>query len=381
MTTTSDQPATPTTDEPSTSAVADPTPSETPTTQGPGATGDLPTVPGYDVGEFPPVPLFVLPDLGLLEASMTGFTPELQELVGDYPGLTITPARCDEYGELASGPGTLLLYGDGSGEYTGPDGTVFNYGDGSGQYSIDGVEVVNYGDGSGSYDGNGVHVFNYGDGSGEYTDAERHVFIYGDGSGEETTDTTTIFNYGDGSASYDTDEVAIFNYGDGSASYDAEGLSIFNYGDGTANVNGTMIEAEPVDPVPTLGTFPPIDSLQPITACGTTITLDSAVLFDIDQWDIRPDAAAVLDSLAQALIDGDVPAAQVAGHTDSVRDDAWNQTLSENRAAAVAQALLDRGVTTDLSTIGYGEDQPVASNDTAAGRQQNRRVEIFIPAF
>jgi OOP family OmpA-OmpF porin len=368
----------PTTASPTPSAdptSASPTPAET--TDGP----DLPTVPGYGVGEFPPVPLFVLPDLALLEASMSGFTPELTELVGDYPGLTISPARCDEAGELVSGPGSLLLYGDGSGTYTGPDGETYNYGDGSGRYTIDGVEVVNYGDGSGSYEGGGVSITNYGDGSGRYSDEERSVVVYGDGSGEETTSEGTITNYGDGSGRLDGGGVEIVNYGDGSGRYSDDEIEIVNYGDGTGTVNGTPIEVEPIDEVATIGSFPPMGALEPITACGTTITLDSAVLFDIDQYSIRPDAAAVLDSLAEALVDGDVPEAQIAGHTDSVRDEAWNQQLSEDRAASVADALTERGVTSELSTVGYGETRPVASNDTDAGRQQNRRVEIFIPAF
>lgn len=376
----------PTTPSPGVTTQPDPSPtasasSPTPTAEETTDQGGVPTVAGYAVGEFPPVPLFVMPDLGLLEASMSGFTPEMAELVGDYPGLTIAPARCDEAGEVTSGPGSLLLYGDGSGTYRGPDGETYHYGDGSGRSTIDGSEVVNYGDGSGSYRGNGVDVINYGDGSGQYVDDSRDVVVYGDGSGSETTDAGTITNYGDGSGRYDGHGVVIVNYGDGSGSYQDETIEITNHGDGTGLVNGEPIEVEPLDDVEPIGSFPPIDALAPITSCGTTITLDSAVLFDIDSFAIRPEAQEVLASLAAALTDAHVPTAQIAGHTDSVRDEAWNQELSEDRAAAVADALLDLGVTADLSTVGYGEDRPVASNDTDAGRQQNRRVEIFVPTF
>ena len=69
----------------------------------------------------------------------------------------------------------------------------------------------------------------------------------------------------------------------------------------------------------------------------------------------------------------------VEGHTDSVGDDAYNQRLSERRAEAVAQRLAAQGVpAANITSKGFGETSPVASNDTAAGRQQNRRVELVV---
>ena len=370
----------PTTAADPTTAPASPSPT-TPSPTGP----DVATVPGYGPGEFPPVPLFQLPDLGLLDAALSGFTYELTELVGDYPGLTIAPARCDEAGEVTSGPGSLLLYGDGSGTYVGPDGSSVNYGDGSGSFVIGGVSFTVYGDGSGTYAGNGLSITNHGDGSGSYVDSEAglSITVYGDGSGTWVRGGVSITNYGDGSGtSVDSvGGVSITNYGDGSGSFAGPEISMVNHGDGTGTVNGTSVEMSPLPAVDPIGVFPPMGALEPVTSCGTTITLDSAVLFDIDSYEIRPDAAAVLDSLAQALVDADVPAADVSGHTDSVRDEAWNQQLSEDRADAVTAALADLGVTAELTTVGYGESRPVASNDTDAGRQLNRRVEIFIPAF
>ena len=75
--------------------------------------------------------------------------------------------------------------------------------------------------------------------------------------------------------------------------------------------------------------------------------------------------------------------AEVSGHTDAIGSDSYNQTLSENRANSVVDALVKRGVTTSLSATGYGESRPVAPNelngkDNPAGRQLNRRVEIFV---
>jgi OOP family OmpA-OmpF porin len=95
----------------------------------------------------------------------------------------------------------------------------------------------------------------------------------------------------------------------------------------------------------------------------------------------------VISAVAQALKDNDVPTATVEGHADSISDEAFNQTLSENRADAVTAALRAAGVSTDLTSVGYGKTRSVASNtnpdgsDNPAGRQLNRRVEIYIPTF
>ncbi|MEJ2322542.1 MAG: OmpA family protein, partial [Gammaproteobacteria bacterium] len=69
----------------------------------------------------------------------------------------------------------------------------------------------------------------------------------------------------------------------------------------------------------------------------------------------------------------------IVGHTDSVGSDAYNQGLSERRAASTADYLVSRGIPRDvITTSGMGESQPVATNETAEGRQLNRRVEITI---
>ena len=122
-------------------------------------------------------------------------------------------------------------------------------------------------------------------------------------------------------------------------------------------------------------------------SCGTAISLDSGILFDVDSYAIRPESSEVLNSLAQVLTQAGAPKATVAGHTDSVADDAYNQTLSEQRAQAVVDALHTAGTTTQLTPVGYGETQPAAPNtnpdgsDNPGGRQLNRRVEIMIPVF
>ncbi|MEO6025833.1 MAG: OmpA family protein [Candidatus Binatia bacterium] len=101
------------------------------------------------------------------------------------------------------------------------------------------------------------------------------------------------------------------------------------------------------------------------------------VNFDFDSATIRPDAGTILDDAARALREDASVAITIEGHTDAVGTDAYNQKLSERRARAVADALIHRDVASSRITVsGQGESKPVASNDTAEGRAQNRRVEI-----
>lgn len=352
------------------------TPAASPTPTGPA----VPTVRGYGPGEIPPVPMFLLPDLSMLDASLAGFAIQVDDAVGDLPGVRVETQRCEAEG---TDVGELLAYGDGSGTFTGPDGSVVNYGDGSGSYSLNGVAVTVYGDGSGTYSDGATSVVSYGDGSGSYADGTTAVTLYGDGSGTWSRGDRSITNYGDGSGTASDGDVSITNYGDGSGLYASADLTINNYGDGTGLVNGTPIEVEPLPPVPPLGSFPSMGVIAPVPSCGTRLVLDSSVLFDFDSAQVRPDAAATLDAVAAVL--ADVPAARVEGHTDSVSDDAYNQTLSEKRASAVVAALAQRGMAGDLEAVGFGESRPVAPNeldgqDNPAGRQLNRRVEIVVPS-
>jgi outer membrane protein OmpA-like peptidoglycan-associated protein len=109
---------------------------------------------------------------------------------------------------------------------------------------------------------------------------------------------------------------------------------------------------------------------------GMVMTLGD-VLFDTGRATLKPGAARDLDRLAQALQDNPNTRVKIEGYTDSVGSDIYNQSLSERRAEAVVAALRTRGVPADrLEAEGLGKEYPVATNDTPAGRQQNRRVEI-----
>jgi outer membrane protein OmpA-like peptidoglycan-associated protein len=88
-----------------------------------------------------------------------------------------------------------------------------------------------------------------------------------------------------------------------------------------------------------------------------------------------------LDRTAKLLAERPELSARIEGHTDSVGSRALNQSLSQQRAEAVMAALVERGVdAARLTAEGIGPDRPIASNDTPAGRSQNRRVEIYVTA-
>jgi outer membrane protein OmpA-like peptidoglycan-associated protein len=114
---------------------------------------------------------------------------------------------------------------------------------------------------------------------------------------------------------------------------------------------------------------------------GIQVTFDSGLLFDFDSDAVRSDAAQNLRELARSLNKYGDSNLLIVGHTDSKGDDSYNQNLSLRRANSAASFLANEGVPrTRVSTSGRGESEPVATNDTDAGRQQNRRVEVAIYA-
>ncbi len=344
-------------------------------------------VAGYEPGQIPPIPMIALPDLSLLTQSTGAFTPDLTRSITSQPGVTVRPARCDASGSLVSG--STVLGGDGSMSTSSGATAVTNNGDGSGTYSDGKVSITNNGDGSGTYSDGKVSITINGDGSGTYSDDHLSVTVNGDGSGTYSDSATgeAITLDGKGSGTYSRGGVSITNNGDGSGTYSDGKVSITNLGDGSAIVNDATVSAKPVPKAGKVGTFPSIDAAKPVQSCGTVITLEDSVLFDFGSSDLRSEASTTLTNLATVLKDSKAPKVQVQGHTDSVSDDASNQTLSEQRAKAVTEALTSNGVTASIESVGYGETKPVAPNensdgsDNPAGRRLNRRVEVFVPAF
>lgn len=115
------------------------------------------------------------------------------------------------------------------------------------------------------------------------------------------------------------------------------------------------------------------------TGSTLVVTLPESVTFDTGSSRLHQDYVDEIAFIARSLRDHPNSIVTVIGHTDNVGSTAYNQALSERRAAAVAKVLADNNVAaTRIHVVGTGYHQPVASNDTPGGRAQNRRVEIVI---
>ena len=114
---------------------------------------------------------------------------------------------------------------------------------------------------------------------------------------------------------------------------------------------------------------------------GIKITFESGLLFDVAKSDLRPEAQLNLAKMAGILNKYPDTNILIEGHTDSDGSDESNQTLSERRAQAVSHYLASQSVTSSrMSSIGYGERQPIADNGSTEGKRANRRVEVAIMA-
>lgn len=114
---------------------------------------------------------------------------------------------------------------------------------------------------------------------------------------------------------------------------------------------------------------------------GIAVTFASGILFPFNSTEILPDGRTNLQQLANSLEKYPNSDILIVGHTDSVGTDAYNQDLSQRRAAAASSYLQSLGVPASrLHAVGKGETEPIQPNDTEAGRAQNRRVEVAIYA-
>ena len=297
---------------------------------------------------------------------------------------------------------------DGSGTYsdTGGDNalTIEVAADGSGTYSDLGgdrnLTIAILPDGSGSLvDAGGdrnLTIDAKPDGSGTYTDlgGDRNVTITAlpDGSWTYTdvsvgTDLSLEIN-ADGSGRFvdGGSGLTITVDGNGHGTYvddDAGAPSTFTTDIGILDPEVLIAGPRPVFAV--ADRFPPVDRLGRLSPpCATVIRLEADVLFDFDSDRLRPEAAPVVASVAEAVT-GSGQTVEVQGHTDSKGADGYNQDLSERRAESFKAALVAAGVTSEITTTGFGETRPVAPNerpdgsDDPAGRQLNRRVEVVFP--
>ena len=124
---------------------------------------------------------------------------------------------------------------------------------------------------------------------------------------------------------------------------------------------------------------PPPPPPPPAPAAGTKIMSLEGTNFDFNKSTLRPEAIAKLDHAAEVMQQNAGIKVNVEGHTDSVGSDSYNQQLSQRRAQAVVKYLVGKGIDAGrLMPAGYGESRPAATNDTAEGRAQNRRVDLVV---
>jgi len=103
------------------------------------------------------------------------------------------------------------------------------------------------------------------------------------------------------------------------------------------------------------------------------------ITFDLNQSSIKPSFTDTLESVSLVLLEFDKTIIQIEGHTDSSGSQSYNQLLSEQRAGSVRDFLLNQNIAPKRTrAVGYGERYPIASNDSAGGREQNRRVELTL---
>ena len=348
-------------------------------------------VPGYALGEIPPITAPEMPDLSVTENPDVKITLDMTKKISSVPGINVTPVKV-ENSNIVGGDYSMQIGQNGDGKFTDKNKSVQTDGKGAGQYTDENVTIQRNEDGSGQYINKvtGVTLQVDAQGEGKYLDEKNKVSfqIGADGTGvykDEKNNVTVTINQKN--ATYTSGDVTMENNGDGSGTYNdkAKNLLIENDGKGKAKItfNGktTEVDAKPLEKpekFPKLKMVPPVPSIE---ANSLLITLDSGILFDVDKYDVRPEAEEVLKNLAIVLKEADIKAFEIDGHTDSDAGDKHNQILSENRANAVKNFLTSQGITAEITIKGYGKTRPIASNDTPEGKQKNRRVEIVIPTI
>ena len=348
-------------------------------------------VPGYALGEIPPITAPEMPDLSVKENPNAKITLDMTKKISAVPGISVTPVKV-ENSNIVGGDYSMQIGQNGDGQFTDKNRSVQTDGKGAGQYTDENVTIQRNEDGSGQYTNKvtGVTLQVDAQGEGQYLDEKNKISfqIGADGTGvykDENNDTTITI--GKNNSTYTQGNITIENNGDGSGTYNDKDkdLLIKNDGKGKAIITlkgkSTEVEAKPLEKpekFPKLKMVPPVPSIE---ANSLLITLDSGILFDVDKYDLRPEAKEVLKNLAIVLKEADIKVFEVDGHTDSDAGDKHNQVLSENRANAVKNFLTSQGITAEITIKGYGKTRPIASNDTPEGKQKNRRVEIVIPTI
>ena len=348
-------------------------------------------VPGYALGEIPAISIPEIPNLSVSENPDAKITLDMAKKISSVPGITISPVKVED-SNIVGGSYSMQIGKNGDGQYSDKNKSVQTDGNGAGQYEDDKVTIQRDEDGAGQYINKvtGVTLQVDKDGAGQYIDEKNDLSIQvnKDGTGLYTNKKNNVTIYvNENDVRYVSTNIEMVNNGDGSGTYTdkSKNLVIENDGKGKAKItfNGqtTEVDAKPLEKPGKLAKLEMVPPVPSIEANSLLIALDSEVLFDVNKYDVRvhPEAEEVLKNLAIVLKEMDVKNFEIDGHTDSDGSDEYNQVLSEKRANSVKNFLVSQGVTAEITTKGYGESKPVASNDTAEGKQKNRRVEIIIP--
>jgi outer membrane protein OmpA-like peptidoglycan-associated protein len=168
---------------------------------------------------------------------------------------------------------------------------------------------------------------------------------------------------------------------DASAAADGSGAFSIDLPAGThtlkASANG-YLDATQVVSVPAGGTATAELRLRPALQQGQVMSFAN-IYFDSGSATLKPSSFSVLDDVADLLRENSEVRVEISGHTDSDGSSSYNQDLSRRRAESVRSYLVQKGISASrLTTVGYGESQPVASNATADGKAQNRRIEFRV---
>ena len=350
-------------------------------------------VPGYALGEIPAISIPEIPNLSVSENPDAKITLDMAKKISSVPGITISPVKVED-GNIVGGSYSMQIGKNGDGQYSDKNKSVQTDGNGAGQYEDDKVTIQRDEDGAGQYINKvtGVTLQVDKNGAGQYIDEKNDLSIQvnKDGTGLYTDKKNNVTIYvNENDVRYVSTDIEMVNNGDGSGTYTdkSKNLVIENDGKGKAKItfNGqtTEVDAKPLEKPGKLAKLEMVPPVPSIEANSLLIALDSEVLFDVNKYDVRvhPEAEEVLKNLAIVLKEMDVKNFEIDGHTDSDGSDEYNQVLSEKRANSVKNFLVSQGVTAEITTKGYGESKPVASNDTAEGKQKNRRVEIIIPTI
>ena len=334
-------------------------------------------VPGYALGEIPAISIPEIPNLSVSENPDAKITLDMAKKISSVPGITISPVKVED-SNIVGGSYSMQIGKNGDGQYSDKNKSVQTDGNGAGQYEDDKVTIQRDEDGAGQYINKvtGVTLQVDKDGAGQYIDEKNDLSIQvnKDGTGLYTDKKNNVTIYvNENDVRYVSTNIEMVNNGDGSGTYTdkSKNLVIENDGKGKAKItfNGqtTEVDAKPLEKPGKLAKLEMVPPVPSIEANSLLIALDSEVLFDVNKYDVRvhPEAEEVLKNLAIVLKEMDVKNFEIDGHTDSDGSDEYNQVLSEKRANSVKNFLVSQGVTAEITTKGYGESKPVASNDTA----------------